>query len=158
MEVGMEPISALAISLALGAAATAGKEVISAIVKDAYGKLKALIESRYPGVSLVQLEKAPESASRRAVVEEELTTFGAGQDAELLAAGHRLAELIQHHKPRVAASLGVNLKDVVATNLRLADIAASGIGVSLEHGTFKGDIDIRGIRAGVPPTGTAKGD
>ena len=32
----MEPISAIALSLALGAGAVAGKEVVSALVKDAY--------------------------------------------------------------------------------------------------------------------------
>ncbi len=36
----MEPISAIAISLALGAGAIAGKEVVSAFVKDAYTSLK----------------------------------------------------------------------------------------------------------------------
>jgi hypothetical protein len=32
----MEPVSAIALSLALGAASVAGKEVVSAVVKDAY--------------------------------------------------------------------------------------------------------------------------
>ena len=36
----MEPMSAIAISLALGAVVAAGKEVVSALVKDAYGKLR----------------------------------------------------------------------------------------------------------------------
>jgi hypothetical protein len=44
----MEPISAVVISLALGAGAIAGKEVVSSVVKDAYGKLKELLKSRYP--------------------------------------------------------------------------------------------------------------
>jgi hypothetical protein len=47
-ETDMEPISAIAMSLALGAGAVAGKEVVSALVKDAYGKLKDLIKNRYP--------------------------------------------------------------------------------------------------------------
>ena len=81
----MEPISAIAINLALGAGATAGKEVVSALVKDAYGKLKELVRSRYPKVSVDHLEQAPEFKARRAGVEEELTAAGAGQDAELVA-------------------------------------------------------------------------
>ena len=48
------------------------------------------------------------------------------------------------------------LKDVEAANLRLADIAASGTGVKVEKGRFSGDIDIRGVRAGVPSSNTAK--
>ena len=46
----MEPISAIATSLALGAAAIAGKEIVSAVVKDSYSKLKELIQQRYPKV------------------------------------------------------------------------------------------------------------
>jgi hypothetical protein len=42
-------------SLALGAAAIAGKELVSGVIKDAYGKLKELIKNRYPNVSLEQL-------------------------------------------------------------------------------------------------------
>ena len=42
----MEPISAVALSLALGAGATAGQEVVSSLVKDAYSALKNLIASR----------------------------------------------------------------------------------------------------------------
>ncbi len=64
----MEPISAIALSLALGAGALAGKEVVSAVVKDAYTALKDLIKKRYPKVSVDQLEEAPELKNRRAVV------------------------------------------------------------------------------------------
>jgi hypothetical protein len=147
----MEPISAIALSLALGAGAVAGKEAVSALVKDAYTALKDLIRNRYTTVSIEQLEKAPGSKSRRAVVEEDLTASSAGQDAELAAAAHHLIELVQQHAPAVASAIGVDLKDVAAANLRLADIAASGTGVKVKGGTFTGDIDIRGVRAGVAP-------
>src|SRR5437868_4288859 len=50
----MEPISAIALSLAVGAGAIAGKEAVSAVVKDAYTALKDLIKSRYPKVSIGQ--------------------------------------------------------------------------------------------------------
>jgi hypothetical protein len=152
----MEPISAIALSLALGAGSIAGKEVVSGIVKDAYAALKALIKNRYPKVSIEQLEQAPESKNRRAVVEEDLTTSGAGHDAELVAAARKLTELIQQLAPGVAAAIGVDLKDVDAANLRLADIAASGTGVKVEKGKFSGDIDIKGVRAGVQSEDTAK--
>ncbi len=153
----MEPISAIAISLALGAGATAGKEVVSAVVKNAYVKLTELVRNRYPKVSVDQLEQAPESKSRRAVIEEDLTASGAGQDPELLAAAHELTRLIQQHAPGAATAIGIDLKDVAAANLRLADVAASGTGVKVERGTFTGDIDIRGVRAGMQPSGPAKG-
>jgi hypothetical protein len=153
----MEPISAIAISLALGAGATAGKEVVSALVKDAYSKLKELVRSRYPKVSVDHLEQAPESKARRAGVEEELTAANAGQDAEVMAAARKLIEMIQQRAPGAAAAIGVDLKDVSAANLRLADIAAAGTGVNVEHGTFTGDIDIKGVRAGVTPGDPPKG-
>jgi hypothetical protein len=146
----MEPISAIAISLALGAGATAGKEVVGAVVKDAYSKLKELVRSRYPKVSVDHLEQAPESKARRVIVEEELTAAGAGQDAELVVAAQKLIELIQQHAPDAAAAIGVDLKDVSAANLRLADIAAAGTGGKVERGTFTGDIEIKGVRAGTP--------
>lgn len=152
----MEPISAVALSIALGAANIAGKDVVSSVVKDAYAALKSLVKNRYPTVSIEQLEQSPESKSRRAVVEEDLTSAAAGQDPELLAAAHKLTELIRNQAPQTAAAIGVDLKDVEAANLRLADIAASGTGVKLEKGKFSGDIDIRGVRAGALPGDTAK--
>jgi hypothetical protein len=144
----MEPVSAIAISLALGAGAVAGKDVVNLLINDAYATLKALVRTRYPKVLVDRLEQAPESKNLRAVVEKDLAASGAGHDAALLAAAYRLMELIEQHVPRVAPAIGVDLKDVTAANLRLADIAASGTGVEVERGTFTGDIDIRGVRAG----------
>ncbi|MBV8575882.1 MAG: hypothetical protein JOZ58_12715 [Acetobacteraceae bacterium] len=153
----MEPISAVVLSLALGAGGIIGKEVVSAAATDAYAALKNLIKRRYPKVSVDQLEQAPESKGRRAVVEEDLTAAGAGKDAELLTLAHKLAELIQQHAPDAAAAIGVDLKEVEAANLRLTDIAASGTGVKLEQGKFSGDIEIRGVRAGAPTGDTGRG-
>src|SRR4051812_7826115 len=152
----MEPISAVALSLALGAGAIIGKEVVSAAVKDAYAALKDLIKKRYPKAAVEQIEQAPASKSRRAVIEEDLTAAGAGQDADLAAAARALIELVQQHAPAAAAAIGVDLKDVSAANLRLSDIAAAGTGVKLEKSTFTGDIDIKGVRAGVPPSNPTK--
>jgi hypothetical protein len=154
----MEPISAVALSLALGAGAIAGKEVVSSLVKDAYGKLKDLIKNRYPNVSIDHLEQAPVSKARRDGVEEDLVVANAGQDAEVVAAAQKLMEAIQQYAPSAAAAIGVDLKDVSAANLRLGDIAAAGTGVKVDRGTFTGDIDIHGVRAGVPPTEGAKKD
>jgi hypothetical protein len=86
-----------------------------------------------------------------------LIAMAAGQDAELVAAARKLIDLVQQHAPGAAAAIGVDLKDVSAANLRLADIEAAGTGVKVERGTFTGDIDIRGVRAGVPSSGPAKG-
>ena len=87
----MEPISAIALSVALGAGAIAGKEVVSGVVKDAYAALKGLIRSRYPTVSVEQLEQAPSSKNRRAVIEEDLANSEAGKDGELVDAANQPA-------------------------------------------------------------------
>lgn len=151
----MEPISAIVTALALGAAAAA-KDVASQAVRDAYVGLKALITRRYPKVSVEQLEQVPQSKSRRGVVEEDLQAANAAGDAELAAAARQLIDLIQRHAPGTAAAIGVDLKDVEASSLRLADVAATGTGVKVERGTFTGDIDIRGVRAGVSPSEPGK--
>lgn len=91
------------------------------------------------------------------LAEEELTAANAGQDMEVVAAARSLIEMIQRHAPGAAAAVGVDLKDVSAANLRLADIAAAGTGVKVEHGTFTGDIDIKGVRAGLTPGEPSKG-
>jgi hypothetical protein len=153
----MEPISAIALSLALGAGAVAGKEIVSAVVKDCYAALKAFIEVRYPSVPVELLEQAPDSTARRAVVEEELGKSGAANDAELVQAARELIETIRQQAPGVAASIGVDLTDVEAANLRLRDIAAAGTGVKVERGRFSADIDISNVRAGVKPDDPATG-
>jgi hypothetical protein len=147
----MDPISAVALSLALGAGSIVGKEVVSALVKDAYDGLKSLIKRRYPEVSVDSLEQAPDSKKRRAVVEEDLAASGAAQDSELLATAQKLIELIRQHAPNAAAATGVDLKDIEAANLRLADIVASGAGVKVEKAKLSGDVTISGVRAGLSP-------
>jgi hypothetical protein len=144
-------MESITLSLALGAAAMVGQEVINISVQEAYTGLKNLIRGRYPQVSIDPIEQAPASKARRAVVEEDLTSAGATQDAELAAAALALIDLIQKHEPATAQAIGVDLKEVSAANLRLADISARSTGVKVEKGTFSGDIDIRGVRAGVSP-------
>ena len=85
------------------------------------------------------------------MVEEDLAAAGAAQDAELLAAAQMLIELIRQHAPDAAAAIGVDLKDIEAVNLRLADIVASGTGVKLEKARLSGDVTISGVRAGRSP-------
>jgi len=154
----MEPISAIALSIALGAAESGGKVLVSAVVKDAYARLKDLLKKRYPKLSLGRVEEAPSSKYDRALVEEELAAAGAAQDREVLAAAHTLIDLVRQHAPAATSAIGVDLKDVDAANLRLAEITAAGTGVKMERATFSGDIDIRGVRAGVPPAKKPKGN
>lgn len=150
----MEPVSAIVLSLALGAKAAAGKALVGEIVKDAYAKVKGIITSRFSSVPLSILETAPESESRRAVITEDLAKLQADKDAELVAAAQKLIELIQQQAPETAGAIGVNIKDVETANIRLARIASSGTGVNIERVKATGDIEIQDVQAGltgIPP-------
>jgi esterase/lipase superfamily enzyme len=91
----IDPIVLL--SLGAGAAAVASKDRVSPGLKDAYTALKNLIKQRYPKVSIEQLEQAPDSENRLAIIEEELTASGAGGDLELFAAAYSLIRLLLPH-------------------------------------------------------------
>jgi hypothetical protein len=149
----VEPITAIVISLALGASAVAGTSAVDAVVKDAYGKLKQLIRGRYPDVPVDLLEKSPQSKSRRGVVEEELAKLGAVDDLDLVAAAQDLTRLIQQRVPAVATAIGVDIKDVEAANIRLAGIKAADTGVRIERAKLSGDIDIRDVHSGLQRNG-----
>ena len=145
----MDPITAIVTALSLGAA-SALKETAAAAIKDGYAGLKALIQRRYARVSLTQLEEAPESKARRAVVEEDLAKASAQQDEELLQRAKQLLDAIQAHSPEAAGAIGVDLEDIKGASLRIADVLATGTGVKAKKVDIGGDIDIRGVRAGYP--------
>ena len=146
----METISAIALSLALGAGAIIGKEVVSAVVKDAYASLKNLVKTRYPNVPLEIIDQGPNSKARRAVVEEELKAAGADRDEDLAKSAKALIDLIQNNEPAAISATGVDMKDVTAANIRLSNIIASGAGIVMKNVRTPGDIDIRDVRVGAP--------
>ncbi len=145
----MDPITAIVTALALGAA-SALQETAAAAIKDGYAGLKALIQRRYARVGLTQLEEAPESKARRAVVEEDLAEASAQQDEELLKRAKHLLDAVQAHSPEAAGAIGVDLEDIKGASLRIADVLATGTGVKAKKVDIGGDIDIRGVRAGHP--------
>jgi hypothetical protein len=95
----MEPVSA-AILAAMAAGLTSGaKDAVSGAVADAYGALKSLLRRRFGEDSRVsaavdELEAQPASKARQAVVQEEIGSSGAAQDAELVAAARSLLDEI----------------------------------------------------------------
>ena len=116
----MEPITA-----ALAAGAAAGlTAVASQAVKDAYGRLKAALATRFPQVELhVQaLEARPDSQLTQGSLTEELATTGAARDGELLQLVGALVEAIEREAPQAAARAGVDLKRVKAQFLNLQRI------------------------------------
>jgi hypothetical protein len=145
----MEPISAIVLSLALGAAAEAGKATVAEAVKDAYAKVKQLLRDKFSSVPIDLVTQSPASEPRRALVAGELTTLKADQNQELVEAANKLIEVVKEHEPSAAAAIGVNMKDVEAANIRLSRIVSSGSGVVIERAKATGDIVIEDVQAGV---------
>ena len=145
----MEPITAIVTALALGAAAGL-KGTTEQLIKDGYSALKTLITSKFPQASssVDQLEHAPDSKARRAVVEEDLAKEGASHSAELLQHAKALLDVIAQHAPQTAEVIGVSLTDITGASLRIADVLSSGSGVKVEGADIGGDITIQGVRAG----------
>jgi hypothetical protein len=130
----MEPISLIVTSLALGAAAGL-KPTVEQAIKDAYGGLKSLLQRKYAKVSVEQLEEAPESKARRAVIEEDLTKTGADKDEEVLRQAKILLDVIQAHAPETASAIGIDL-----------NVVASGEGAVAIGRDAKGNTIITGNR------------
>ena len=142
----MEPITAIITAIATGAAAAVNPTAQQA-VQDLYAGVKKLIQDKYrhANASLAALEKKPESASKRASLQEDLQDSGAANDAELLQQSQALLKAIEDHAPQIAQAIGIKLEDVKAANVRLQEIIVSGgqaAGVHIKHSEFTGDIDI----------------
>jgi flagellar capping protein FliD len=143
----MDPLTSLVTALAAGAAAALHSTVEQG-VKDGYAALKGLIQRKYTRVQVDQLEANPTSKNRRGVVEEELATAGADQDAEVLQYAQVLLEAIQRHAPEAAAAIGVDLKEIEGASLAIRRVIATGTGVKVEHAKLSGDITIEDVQAG----------
>ena len=93
---GMDPITLIVTALAAGAALGV-QDTASAMVRDAYASLKALVRRRLggdPGTELVltRHEQAPETW--QAPLKAELARTGADEDADLIAAAKALLDLV----------------------------------------------------------------
>jgi hypothetical protein len=145
----MEPISAIVTALALGAVA-ALKEVSAQAVKDAYAGLKNLIQQKYSRVSITQLEDAPDSKVQREAVQEAFKKAGAEHDEELLRKVKELMDAVQTHAPATAAAIGVDIEDIKAASVRIANIIAErgASGVKARHLDVSGPVVIEGVYVG----------
>jgi len=115
----MDPITLIVTALAAGAAAGV-KDAASAVVKDAYAGLKALVKKRLgeePGTELVlaRYEQAPETW--QAPLMAELAGTGADGDRDLIAAAQALLDLIDEtggagkYAVDVRGAMGVQVGD-----------------------------------------------
>jgi hypothetical protein len=145
----MEPITAIVTALALGAAAGL-KGTTEQLIKDGYTTLKTLLTSKFPQArsSIDQLEHAPDSKARRAVVEEDLTKEGVGHSTEILQQAKALLDVIAQRAPNTAEVIGVSLRDITGASLRIGEVLSSGSGVVITGADIGGDINIENVRAG----------
>lgn len=105
----MDPVTLITGAIAAGAV-EALKETTSAAVKDAYGKLKSLIQKRFSGKNdpegervLVQYEKDPDTWEKPFL--KALTETGADRDDQILEAVRNLKQALEHSPggPKVIA-------------------------------------------------------
>ncbi len=96
----MDPITT-AIVAALSAGAISGlTEASKTAIADAYTRLKTLLSKKFGGESDVvhavnEVEAKPDSAGRKATLQEEVATVKADQDQEVLHAAQALLQLLQ---------------------------------------------------------------
>ena len=112
----MDPITLIVTALAAGAT-QALQDTTSAMVKDAYARLKALLRKRLGGdpgseMVLARHEQAPETWE--APLRAELARTGAGGDGELIAAARALLDLVSQagkYTVDVRGAQGVQIGD-----------------------------------------------
>lgn len=143
----MDPITTIVAAIATGAAAGL-KSTAEKAVKLAYAKVKERIEQRFPSVDLSPVERKPDSASKRASLEEDLADSSAGEDPELLDRIGALIAALESHASAEAAAIGIDLDEVKAAYLRVGNIESAGTGVKIGKSEFSGGIDIGDVSAG----------
>jgi hypothetical protein len=99
-------------------------------------------------VDVAPLEKRPDSKAKRRSLEEDLKAAGADADEQILEMARRVIEEVRKHDPAAGAAIGIDLERVQAAALRVREVDASGTRARVREGTFSGDIDIEGVRAG----------
>jgi hypothetical protein len=151
----MEPITILVTALALGAAAGL-KPTVAQAVQDAYAGLKLLIQRKYSGVDVAQLEKDPASQTRQNLLAEELAKARVASDVAVLQQAKQLLEAVYTLAPMVPGAIGVELEDVRGGALKISNVIATGGGVSVKGADFSGDINIDNVQAGGGPAPSPK--
>lgn len=96
----MDPITAAIVAAASAGVISGLTEVSKTAITDAYSKLKALLTKKFGGESDVvhavnEVEDKPDSAGRKATLQEEVAAVKADQDQEVLHAAQALLQLLQ---------------------------------------------------------------
>ena len=147
----MEPISTIIVT-ALAAGAAAGlTDTAAQAVKDAYTGLKDLIKRKYAKASagVDVLETDPSSQDLQAFADKQLAASGAADDVDIQKLAQALLDAVAQHAPEAARTIGVDLKDIEASSMRLADITVEAdgpaTGVQARDIRVAGDFVIQGV-------------
>lgn len=98
----MDPVTTAIVNFLAAGVGAGFTEASKTVAVDAYGKLKDLIAKKTGEESeltnaINQLEKKPDSASRKGVVQEEIEDAGISGDPEIFTLAQKLVELIESH-------------------------------------------------------------
>ncbi len=122
----------------------------SAVVKDAYSALKAVIAERFRRKAAVEaLEEDPSSAPQKAAVAEALIKSGASDDPAVQELAQRLAHALADMPAADAKSIGLDIEDLQAANVNFRDVVTQGTAVRIRRTTVAGNFEVEGIRAGL---------
>lgn len=142
-------VSPVVDAVTVGAAAGLNAVANSAI-KDTYDHLKTLLARREVDVSA--LERKPDSAAQRGVLQETLEELAGGPDAvdeELLAAAAATVQAVADHDADSARVVGVDLDDVQAAFIQIGTVTSTGDGVLARNVRTTGGLTIDSVRAGI---------
>lgn len=147
---GMDPSIPAQITGALADGATAAASgLATAVVKDAYAGLKALIVNRFKRRAVLDaLEEDPCSEAQKAAVAEALSKSGAASDPEVQKLAQQLVAALAGVAALDAKAKGLDIEDLQAANVKLTDIAAEGTAVRIRSTTVAGTFEAEGIRGG----------
>jgi hypothetical protein len=128
----MDPITAAIVAAASAGAISGLTEASKTAITDAYSKLKALLTKKFGGESDVihavnEVEVKPDSAGRKATLQEEVAAVKADQDQEVLQAAQALLHLLQ-----ASAEGGQHVQTATGSYIAQADRRSSA-SVNIGH-------------------------
>ncbi len=132
----MDPITAAVVGAVAVGALSGLTEASKMAITDAYHQLKALLTKKFGGESDVvhavnEVEAKPDSAGRKATLQEEVAATKADQDQEVLQAAQALLHLLQ-----ATPEGGQHVQTATGSYIAQADRASSAsvnIGHAPEH-------------------------
>ncbi len=132
----MDPITTAIVTALISGVSTGLTQASKTAITDAYNKLKALLSKKFGGESDVvhavnEVEAKPDSAGRKAMLQEEVVAAKADQDQEVLQAAQALLHLLQ-----ATPEGGQHVQTATGSYIAQADRESSAsvtIGRSPEH-------------------------